>query len=62
MLEKYRALFQYKDRLSSYGDFHYKDKTVVRPSYLYYGNAYTGKSASLYIFSSNIFQTPVVLY
>ena len=24
---------QYKDRLSRYGYFHYKDKTVVRPSY-----------------------------
>ena len=26
------------------GIFHYKDKTVVRPSYLYNGNAYTGKT------------------
>ena len=34
--------FQYKDCLSSYKDFHYKDKTVVRPSYLYDGNANTG--------------------
>ena len=29
-----------------YEDFRYKDKTVVRPSYLYNGNAYTGKTAS----------------
>ena len=38
----------YKDRLSRYGDFHYKDKAVVRPSYIYNGNPYTGKTASLY--------------
>ena len=31
-----------------YGDFHYKDMTVVRPSYLYNGNPYIGKTASLY--------------
>ena len=33
-----------------YGYFHYKDKTVVvvRPSYLYDWNSYTGKTASLY--------------
>ena len=29
-------------------DFHDKDKTVVRPSYLYNGNTYTGKTTSLY--------------
>ena len=28
--------------------FHYKDKTFVRPSYLYNGNSYTGKMISLY--------------
>ena len=39
---------QYKDCLSRYGDFHYKDKTVVRPSYFYNGNSYTGKKISLY--------------
>ena len=37
-----RALFQYKDGLSKYGDFHCKDKTVMRPSYLYSGNSNTG--------------------
>ena len=31
-----------------YGDSYNKDKTVVRLSYLYHGNPYTGKSASLY--------------
>ena len=31
-----------------YGDFHYKDKTDVRQSYLYNGNPYTGKTTSLY--------------
>ena len=41
------ALFQYKKRLSRYEDFHYKDKTVVRPSYLYNGNSYAGRTASL---------------
>ena len=34
---------QYKDSLSRYGSFHYKNKVVVRPSYLCKGNAYTGK-------------------
>ena len=29
-------------RLSRYDDFHYKDKTVMRPSYLYHGNPYAG--------------------
>ena len=32
--------------LSGYAD--YKEKMVVRPSYLYNGNSYTGKTASLY--------------
>ena len=37
------APFQYKDHLSRFVEFHYKDKLVVRPSYLF-----TGKSTSLY--------------
>ena len=41
------APFQYKNRLSRYGDLHYKHKTVVRPSYLYDTNPYIGKTASL---------------
>ena len=31
-----------------YGDSHVKDKAVVRLSYLYYGDPYTGKTTSLY--------------
>ena len=42
------SVSQYKDRLSMYEDSHYKDKTVMRPSYLYDGNSYTGKTTSLY--------------
>ena len=38
-----RAPSRYKDVISRYGNFHYKDKTVARPSYLY-----TGNTASLY--------------
>ena len=34
--------------ISMYIDFPHKDKMVVRPSYLYDGNSYTGKMASLY--------------
>ena len=39
---------QYKDRLYRYKDFHCKDKSVVRPSYLYHGNTYTGEPVSSY--------------
>ena len=39
---------QYKDHLSRYGDFHYKDETVIRPSHLYNGNSHIGKTTSLY--------------
>ena len=39
---------QYKERISGYADFHYKDKAIVRPSYLYNWNSYTGKTTSLY--------------
>ena len=34
--------------LFRYGDSHYKDKTVVRPSYLYNGNPFTGTATSSY--------------
>ena len=30
------------------GYFHYKDKTMVRPSYLYNGNPYVGNIVSVY--------------
>ena len=39
--------FQYKDHISKYGDFHYKDKTTMRPSSLDNGKRHTGKMASL---------------
>ena len=42
------ALSQHKESLSWFRDFYYKDKTVVRLSYLYHGNSYTGNMASLY--------------
>ena len=35
-----RLPFQYKNSLSKYGNRHYKDDPVVRPSYLYDGNPY----------------------
>ena len=38
---------QYKESLSTYRNSHYKDKTVVRPAYLYNWDSYTGE-ASLY--------------
>ena len=31
-----------------YGDFHYQEKNVVRPSYLNNGNSYRRETASLY--------------
>ena len=47
-LYRSKAPYQYKDSLFRYGDFHYKDKTVVRLSSIYNGNPYTGKAPSLY--------------
>ena len=37
------GLFQYKDCFIRYEDFHHKDKTESRPSYLYHGNPCIGK-------------------
>ena len=37
-----------KRYFSRYGIFHYNDKTVVRPSYLYNGNSYTGETITLF--------------
>ena len=48
MWEKDQAPSQYKDHISRYGDFHYKEKMLMRPSYLYNGNSYTENTASLY--------------
>ena len=39
---------QYKDCLSRYGCLNYKDKTVMRPSYLYNWNPIIGTKTSLY--------------
>ena len=39
---------QYKDCLSRYKDFHYEEKTDVRPSYLYNGHSYTAKTTCLF--------------
>ena len=39
---------QYKDGLSMYGIAMLKDKTVARPSYLYHGDPYSGKTTCLY--------------
>ena len=44
----FRAPSQYKGPLSWYRDSHYKDETVIRPSYLYDGNLYSGKTVPLY--------------
>ena len=42
------ATSQHKDRLFQVCVSHDKFETVVRPYYLYDGNAYTDKTASLY--------------
>ena len=42
------ALSQCKDSLFRYGDFHYKDKTILRLSYLCNGHYYIGNTTSLY--------------
>ena len=44
----YMAHCQYKDDLSVYTAFHYKDKIVLRPYYFQNGYHFTGKTASLY--------------
>ena len=41
------SLSQYKNYIFRYKDFHYKEKTVVRPYFLYKGNPHTDKT-SLY--------------
>ena len=42
------TLFQYEDSLSQYMESHYKEKMVMRLSYLYNGNPYSGKMEFLY--------------
>ena len=39
-----RVLIQYRDSLSRYGDFHYKNEAVMRPSCLENENTFTGKT------------------
>ena len=43
-----RAPTHYRNSLSRYGGFRYKEETVFRPSYHYNSNSYTGKIASWY--------------
>ena len=43
-----RDPFWYEDCHSRYGDSHCRDSAVMRPSYLYTGNVYTGKMESFY--------------
>ena len=49
-------MFQYEDQLSPYEDYHDQHKTAMRQSYLYHGDPYTGKTASLY------WDSPLILY
>ena len=44
----YETLSLCKDSLPRYGDFHYKNKTILKPSYIYNGNSFTGKTTFLY--------------
>ena len=44
-----RAPCQYKYGLSRHGDFHNKDKALVRQSYLFKGNFFTGKRTCIYL-------------
>ena len=43
-----RALCQYKECLSMYGDFHYKYKTLMILSFLYNGDFYAARTTSVY--------------
>ena len=49
-----KVLFEIKRPFSMYGDFHYKDKTVVRSTYLYEGNPFTGIFARPQIISGEL--------
>ena len=44
-----QTAFQYKDQLPRYRDSLHKDKEVMRQSYFYNGNPYTGKSIFILI-------------
>ena len=43
------SCFNERYRLSGYRDTHYKGKTVLQPSHLYYENPYSSKTAFIYI-------------
>ena len=45
--QMHQGRFQYKNCLSMFTDYHYIDKIVMRLSYLYDGNSYSGKTISL---------------
>ena len=45
--ERHWAPCQNKGSLPRSGDFHYKNKMVIRPSYIYYGNYNSGKMTIL---------------
>ena len=42
------ALFQYMDTFSSYLDFWYKDKNLIRPPYYCHGCYFTSKTSPIY--------------
>ena len=46
-LELQRGLSQCKHRIFMYSNSHYTDETVSRMFYVYNGNSFTGKTASL---------------
>ena len=48
LVKAFWTLSQYKDGISMYCDFHYKDKMVMRLFYLYNGSLYAGKRTFLY--------------
>ena len=43
-----KTLSQYINGPSNFGKFHYKNKGVVKPCFLYNGNCHTGKTTYLY--------------
>ena len=57
-----RALFQYKDHLSMYIDFHYKGRMVMRPSYLYNVNPYTNSRYRDFHYKDKMALRPSYLY
>ena len=54
--------FNIKIPLSRYGDFHCKNKTVVKPPHLYNGNSSTGNSAPLYCAAPYLFYSNRIIW